>query len=55
MIPPQVEQEAEDVADSPVDRGEFLFQYLLRHDLSLGHCHLAPHKVEPEACPADEL
>lgn len=50
MIPPQAEQGAEDVVDSPEGRAEFLFQYLLKHDLFLGRCHLAQPKEEPEAC-----
>jgi len=50
MIHRPAEQEAEDVVDTAEARAEFLSQFLLRHDLFLGHCHLAPPKVEPEAC-----
>ncbi len=54
MIHQPEEQEAEDVVDFQEARAECLLQYLLKHDLFLGHFPTAPPKVEPEACPAEK-
>lgn len=50
MIHQPEEQEEEVAEDIQVARAEFLRQYLLRHDLFLGRCHIAQPKEEPEAC-----